>query len=100
MEEASGMKLGWFFRQWVYGAGYPKLSVKQTYKSQTNTLSLTVAQLQTADKATTPAFILPMEVQITTANGTKTEKIEIKKRFENFSLKSDEKPIKVVSIFI
>ncbi|HXH70839.1 MAG TPA: DUF3458 domain-containing protein [Pyrinomonadaceae bacterium] len=96
MEEASGMKLGWFFRQWVYGAGYPKLSVKQTYKSQTNTLSLTVAQLQTADKATTPAFILPMEVQITTANGTKTEKIEIKKRFENFSLKSDEKPIKVV----
>jgi aminopeptidase N len=96
MEETSGMKLDWFFGQWVYGAGYPKLNVKQTYNPQTKTLNLTVAQLQVPDKITASAFILPMEVEITTANGTKTEKIEIKKRIENLSLKLDGKPVKVI----
>ena len=96
MEEVSGMKLDWFFKQWVYGAGYPKLSVKQVYNPKTKTLSLTVAQSQTSDKSTASAFILPMEVEITTAGGTKTEKIEITKRVEKMSIKSDEKPIKVV----
>ncbi len=84
------------FKQWVYGEGYPKLSVKQVYNPKTKTLSLTVAQSQTSDKSTASAFILPMEVEITTAGGTKTEKIEITKRVEKMSIKSDEKPIKVV----
>ena len=31
MEETSGMNLNQFFKQWVYGAGYPKLNIKQVY---------------------------------------------------------------------
>jgi aminopeptidase N len=96
MEETSAMKLDWFFRQWVYGAGYPKLNVKQVYNPKTKTLNLTVAQLQIADKTTASAFILPMDVEITTTNGTKNEKIEIKKRVENFSFKLDAKPTKII----
>lgn len=96
MEEASGMKLDWFFKQWIYGAGYPKLNVAEVYNPKTKTLNLTVLQTQKADKSTVPVFILPMDVEIRTANGTKTEKIEIKKRVENFSLKVDGKPTKVI----
>ena len=95
MEETSGMNLDWFFRQWVYGAGFPKLNVKQVYNPQTKTLNLTVAQIQIPDKSTASAFVLPMDVEIATSNGTKTEKIEIKKRIENFSFKLDGKPTKV-----
>ncbi len=96
MEETSGIKLDWFFKQWVYGAGYPKLNVKQIYNPQTKTLNLTVAQVQIPDKSTVSAFIVPMDVEIATSIGTKTEKIEIKKRIENFSFKLDGKPTKVI----
>lgn len=96
MEETSGMKLDWFFKQWVYGAGYPKLSVKQFYNPKTKTLNLTVSQSPSLDKATVSAFILPIDVEIKTANGAKTEKIEIKKRMENFTFKVDAKPTKII----
>ena len=92
MEEVSGKKLDWFFKQWVHGGGYPKLNVKQIYNTSSKTLNLTVSQRQTADKITPEAFILPMEIEITTAKGTKTERIEIKKREETFSIKVDGKP--------
>ncbi len=96
MEETSGMKLDWFFTQWVYGAGYPKLNIKQVYNPKTKVLNLTVTQTQTLDKITPSAFILPLEVEITTAKGTETEKIEIKKRMETFSINTDGKPSKIV----
>jgi aminopeptidase N len=96
MEETSGMKLDWFFRQWVFGAGYPKLTVRQVYTPKTKTVKLTVTQSQNTDNQTASAFILPMEVEFTTPSGTKTEKIEIKKRVENFTFNVKEKPTKVI----
>ena len=36
-----------------------------------------------------------MEIEITTANGTKTERIEIRKREETFSLKIDGEPTNI-----
>ncbi len=96
MEEVSKKDLSWFFKQWIYGGGYPKLNVKQTYNSANKRLNLTVTQTQTADKITPEAFVLPMEIEITTASGTTTEKVEIKKRTENFSFKIDGIPSKIV----
>ncbi len=96
MEEVSGKDLNWFFKQWVYGGGYPKLYVTQVYNAATKSLDLTIAQTQTPDKITPEAFILPMEVEITTSKGKKTERIEIKNRTEKFSLKVDAKPTKVI----
>ncbi|MGI8787500.1 MAG: M1 family metallopeptidase, partial [Pyrinomonadaceae bacterium] len=96
MEETSGKDLNWFFNQWVYGAGYPKLNVKPIYNPAAKQLNLTVTQTQELDKITPEMFILPMEIEITTPQGKKTEKIEIKNRTENFSLKVDEKPTKIV----
>ena len=95
MEETSAMKLDWFFSQWVYGAGFPKLTVRQTYNPTTKTLTLTVTQTQKLDKITPSAFILPLDVEIKTAKGVITEKIEIKKRLETFSIKLDGKPSKI-----
>jgi aminopeptidase N len=96
MEETSGMKLDWFFQQWVYGAGYPKLNVRQIYNPKTKTVKLTVTQSQNTNDQTASAFILPMEVELTTPNGTQTEKVEIKKRIETFTFNVKVKPTKVV----
>lgn len=96
MEEVSGVNLDWFFAQWVYGTGHPKLNVKQIYNPQTKILELTVSQVQSSGNSTPAAFVLPMEIEIITALETKTEKIEIKKRIERFSIKLDGKPSKIV----
>ena len=96
MEETSGMKLDWFFRQWVYGAGYPKLTVKQVYNPKTQTLKLTVVQTQNTDNQTASIFTLPTDVEFITPGGTKTEKIEIRKRVENFTFSVKAKPTKIV----
>jgi aminopeptidase N len=96
MEEVSGMDLSWFFAQWVFGGGHPKLYIKQVYNPKTKVLTLTVAQVQMPDKLTASAFRLPMDVTFTTVKGTKTENIEIKKRLETFSIKLDGKPSKIV----
>ena len=95
MEEASGMKLDWFFAQWVYGAGFPKLNVRQIYNPKNKTLDLTITQTQKLDKITPSAFFLPMEVEVTTAKGKKTEKIEINKRVETISIVLDGRPVEV-----
>lgn len=95
MEEASGKELDWFFKQWVYQAGYPKLDIKRSYNAARKTLTLTVNQTQKADKITPAVFILPMEVEIKTAKGTKTEKLEINKRSQTFTIKTDGNPTKL-----
>lgn len=92
MEEASGQDLSWFFDQWVYATGYPKLDVRQTYSTRSKTLKLTVLQTQKVDPLIPSVFRLPMEVEIITPNGKRMEKIDVAKRFQTFSFQLDGKP--------
>lgn len=96
MEESSGKKLDWFFKQWIYGGGHPKLEVSQTYDAKSKTLKLTVNQVQKSDELTPAAFVLPMEIEIITAKETKTERIEVKKRTQVFSIKTNAKPTEIL----
>ncbi len=95
MEEASGTDLKWFFDQWVYGLGAPKIEVAQRYAPATRTLSLTFRQTQRQDRFTPTAFRIPLEISIETQSGTKSETIEIAKRIETFAIKLPGRPLKV-----
>ena len=95
-EDVSKKDLDWFFNQWVYGSGYPRLEINYRYNAETRRLDLKVTQTQKQDDLTPAVFILPLEVEITTPKGTRTEKINVTKREETFSLKSDEAPTGVV----
>lgn len=92
MEDASGRNLDWFFSQWVYSGGHPKLDVREIYDRNTRTLRLVIRQIQTPDKITPAAFRLPLEVEIKTGNSSRTEKLDIKRRLETFTYKLDSKP--------
>ena len=72
--------------------GVPKLEVKQAYSPGTRTLKLTVNQTQKLENGVPEAFILPMTVDIKTAKGVKTEKLDIGKRSQVFSFKTDGPP--------
>jgi aminopeptidase N len=92
MEEASGTELGWFFDQWVYGMGSPKLTVVQAYSAATKTLTLTVTQTQKAEKYGPALYRLPLEAEIVTPAGTQTEKLEVTRKVESFRFKVGGRP--------
>ncbi len=95
MEETSGQNLGWFFDQWVYGAGAPRLDVKQSYRPRTRTLTLTISQTQNIDKITPAVFRLPLDILIKTASGVSRQKIDMTKRVQTFTFKTTERPTSV-----
>lgn len=96
MEEASGTDLGWFFKQWIYGAGAPKLIVRQIYDPVSKKLSLTVAQTHKEALWVSPEFILPLEVEVHTENGVKSDTLSISKRKQVFEIEAGGKPFKIL----
>ncbi len=59
-EEVTGRDLNWFWNQWYYGSGHPKLKFSYGFDSEKNTASVIIDQFQKSGKA----FILPMAVDI------------------------------------
>jgi len=92
MEETSSMDLTWFFTQWVYGGGYPKLEVEQIYDTNTKDFRITVSQVHKGDTLTPSAFILPLDIEFTTEDGARHETVRVTKRTETFVLKVPKMP--------
>ena len=46
LEKVSGKDLNWFFNQWYFGKGYPKLEVKSTFDPMKKQVTVNVAQTQ------------------------------------------------------
>ena len=70
---ATGANLDWFWDEWVYGAGYPKLTVTASYDAGKAQLSLAVKQTQidsfTVDSTgrlfrVAPVFHMPVIVRV------------------------------------
>ena len=93
MEEESGRDLTWFFDQWVYKAGAPRLTITSGYSERTKMLKITVTQTQKADAIVPAAFRLPLTIAIKTENGIESTTKNISKRVETFSIKLNSKPV-------
>jgi aminopeptidase N len=94
-EETTGQHLGWFFDQWVYKAGFPELRVRSIYHAPTNRLTLEITQTQSGEAMTPLVFRLPVEIELATASGARTERIEITQRSQRFTFKLDGKPLMI-----
>lgn len=94
-EQTTGQRLEWFFNQWVYHAGYPELRVRSFYNPSTRRLTLNVAQTQTPDATTPEVFRLPVEIELATAKGSRTERIEMTQRTQSFSFELDGDPLMI-----
>jgi aminopeptidase N len=94
-EATSGQRLDWFFDQWLIKAGYPELTVRHTFNPATRQLTLNVTQTQTPDSLTPAVFRLPVEIELATATGKRTERIEINQRTQTFTFKLDGKPLMI-----
>jgi aminopeptidase N len=59
-EAVTGRDLNWFWNQWYYGSGHPKLDISYEYRSADKKMIVVVKQTQKTDKV----FRLPVAVDV------------------------------------
>jgi aminopeptidase N len=91
-EQVSGRDLDWFFDQWAYGIGYPKVRVARQWDPDGKALHLTVEQLQQIDSLH-PLFRFPVTVRVTTRDSVVRQELMITKQSETFVLALPSTPL-------
>jgi aminopeptidase N len=59
-EQITGMDLNWFFNQWYFGSGHPKVEINYAYDADKKTASVFIKQIQPEDKV----FKLPIGIDV------------------------------------
>ncbi|MGA2812832.1 MAG: M1 family aminopeptidase [Candidatus Acidiferrum sp.] len=99
IEEATHVNIDQFLGQWIYGPGAPRLDISYTYDEAKHQVALTVKQTQ-KQKGSIGTFRVPVEIEITSATGTKLYPLVIGKDPEKdadiFDLPSDSAPLLVL----
>jgi aminopeptidase N len=100
VEEATGLKLDWFFDEWLYKMGHPVFRVAEDYDAGEKLLTLRVRQEQHVDPESgfpqVTFFQMPVQVEIGTASGTRVERIQVAaKEDQTFTFAVDSEPLLV-----
>src|SRR5687767_15935236 len=69
-EEVTGKDLNWFWNQWYFGAGHPKLNIDYIYDDNAKNVKVIIKQTQAAK-----TFILPIAVDIYNGNKKTRHKV-------------------------
>ncbi|MEO8200496.1 MAG: M1 family aminopeptidase [Gemmatimonadota bacterium] len=85
MEKTSGKDLDWFFDQWAYGIGFPKVKVTRAWNEGNKTLTLTVNQTQAID-STHPFFRFPATVRVVTRDSVVRHEIMVTEQGQKFQV--------------
>jgi aminopeptidase N len=93
IRETTGENLDWFFEQWAYLTGHPKLRVTKSWEN--GTLTLNIEQTQKIENLT-PVFRLPMDIEITTGKETTTHRILVDQNNQSFSFEVPSRPLMVI----
>lgn len=94
MEEASGLGLEWFFDQWCFRPGCPRVKAEASYDASTRTLTVKATQTQKMD-ARTPALRIRMPVWVRTAGGDRVVPFEMRTRDGQVQVVLDGPPMAV-----
>ncbi|MEO7444913.1 MAG: M1 family metallopeptidase [Ferruginibacter sp.] len=87
-EEVTGKDLNWFWNQWYYGSGHPKLKLDYNYDAPNKVAMLTVQQTQDGNKT----FTLPVKVDVYANGVAKRYNIWLQNRTDTFYFASASKP--------
>jgi aminopeptidase N len=85
-EQITGKDLNWFWNQWYYSSGHPKLNI--TYSYDDNAKQARVIVQQTTDKV----FQLPVKIDVWNANTPTSYNVWVKNKTDTFSFASPTKP--------
>lgn len=87
LEKVSGKDLNWFFNQWYFGSGNPKLTYTYTYEPVKKQLQLNIKQTQT------PLFEFPLTIDVVDGGKVSRQKVWVNAKESNtFSLPAGSSP--------
>lgn len=97
IEEATGYNLHWFFRQWIYQAGYPEFVVTTKWDAEKRSLKMNVKQVQKLEEyvgrdSLGGIFTTPVDVEIWDGGKSRTERIVVSKAEQEFTFSVSEQP--------
>jgi aminopeptidase N len=94
---STGADVSGFAYEWLYQAGYPEYSISYTYDAGGHDVRLTVDQTQSTDWNTPAVFSMPVDIEITTAAGTRTTtRVLNYRRHQVYDLHADAAPVMVL----
>lgn len=80
-EEVTGQDLNWYWNQWYYGSGHPKLTIDYVYNDAARTVKVIVNQTQTTGKV----FRLPIAIDVYNGASKERHKVWIENKTDTFS---------------
>ncbi|HEY0678743.1 MAG TPA: M1 family aminopeptidase [Chitinophagaceae bacterium] len=87
-EDVTGKDLNWFFNQWYFGSGHPKLDVSYNYDDASKKVNVIVKQTQPSGKV----FKLPVAVDIYEGTKKVRHQVWVKNKVDTFSFSYNSKP--------
>lgn len=87
-EEITGKDLNWFFNQWYFGSGHPKLDVTYNYDNASKKTMVIVKQTQTTGKV----FRLPVAIDIYEAGKKQRRQVWVKNKIDTFTFTNTTSP--------
>lgn len=87
LEDASGKDLSWFFDQWYYGSGQPKLTVDYDY-SLPGVAKVIISQTQNTGKV----FLLPIAIDVYNGENITRYNVWMKNAVDSFYFPVSSKP--------
>ena len=87
-EETTGKDMNWFFNQWYYGSGHPKLKIDYSYDDAAGKAAVIIEQTQKNGKI----FKLPMAIDIYTGTERKRYNVTAENKIDTFYFNYTTKP--------
>ncbi|OLY93221.1 aminopeptidase N [Cnuella takakiae] len=87
-EEVSGKDLNWFFNQWYFNNGHPKLEITNTYDNAAKRVQVIVRQTQDSNNV----FRLPVAIDVYQGNNRTRHNVWVDSRTDTFYLAAPTKP--------
>lgn len=87
-EEVTGQDLNWYWNQWYYGSGHPKLTIDYLYSDDKKTVQVIISQTQEGDKI----FKLPIAIDIYNGAAKERHKVWVQDKTDTFSFSYSNRP--------
>ena len=87
-EEVTGQDMNWFWNQWYYGSGHPKLNIEYLYDDAKGKAQVIIEQTQNTGKI----FRLPIAVDIYTGANKVRNKIWVEHKIDTFTFSYTKHP--------
>jgi aminopeptidase N len=86
-EEVTGQDLNWFWNQWYYGSGHPRLDISYDYDNVSKTAKVFVKQNQPEN-----IFRMPVAIDVYQGGGKKRYNVWLSQRADTFSFPASTQP--------